>query len=552
MKRASSITMTLGVAAAILIAGNAFADQKSRDQRKAAGEVYWSAGDEPPSMDTTKQADTLSGFWLGHMFEGLTMYDKTGNVVPGTAESVKFSDDKKTWTFKIRKTAKWHDGKPVVAGDFVYAWQRLVDPAYASEYSFIATAAGLLNAEDIMAKKKPKEELGVKALDDSTLEVHLSRPIAYFDSMMAFQVFFPVRKDVVDKFGVKFASGPDSIVGNGPFKMAAWNKEQSMRIEKADTYWNAAAIKLKAIESPSMVKDVQANFNNFQTGGIDLVGLNSPEVIKQATDNKLKVTSFPSGCVDYLQFNTKDGKPFASKDLRQAVQYGISRSEYVNKIIGVPGTKPTFGIVPDYLPGSKPGSTYRKEAPLAWKDGDVATAKKNIAAYLKSSGQKAPPAFTILAGDSSRAKKYAEYYQNSLSKLLGTEVKIETVPFKVRLQKTRDYAFDVVMAGWCPDYRDAMTYMDLFTTTNENNNSGWSNKEFDGLIAKAANEADLAKRVAFFQQAEKLLVADAPIVSEDQSGGAYTLAPGLEGVKRNVFGVDPDFRYASWSEKTSH
>lgn len=552
MKRASSLTMTLGVAAAIMLSSNALAEQKSRDQRKAAGEVYWSAGDEPPSMDPTKQADTISGFWLGHLYEGLMSYDKASNVVPGTAESYKVSDDKKTWTFKIRKTAKWHDGKPVVAGDFVYAWQRLVDPSYASEYSFIASAAGLLNAEDIVAKKKTKDQLGVKALDDATLQVTLSRPIPYFDSMMAFQIFYPVRKDIAEKFGDKFAAVADSVVGNGPFKLAVWNKEQSMRIVKADTYWNAAAIKLNAIESPAMVKDVQANFNNLQTGGIDFAELTSPEVIKQASDNKLKIRSFSTGCIDYIQFNTKAGRPFASKELRLAVQNGISRSEYVNKIIGIPGYKPAFGLVPDYMPGSKAGSTYRKEAPLSWKDGDVAAAKKQIEAYAKASGNKTPPPFTILAGDSTRARKYAEYFQNSLSKLLGTDVKIETVPFKVRLQKTRDYSFDAVLAGWCPDYRDAMTFMDLLTSTNENNNSGWANKEFDDLIQKAGNEPDLVKRVAFFQQAEKVLVGDAPIVSHDQSGGAYVVAPGIQDIVRHVFGANPDFRYASWSDKAAH
>src|SRR5262249_2209803 len=162
---------------------------KSRDQRIAAGEVYWSAQDEAPSMDPTKQADTLSGMWLGHIYEGLMTYDKNGNVVPATAESFKASADKKVWTFVIRKNAQWQDGKPVTAQDFVYTWQRLVDPAYASEYSFIATAAAINNADDIINKKQTKDKLGVKALDARTLEVTLSRPLPYFDSMMAFQVF---------------------------------------------------------------------------------------------------------------------------------------------------------------------------------------------------------------------------------------------------------------------------------------------------------------------------------------------------------------------------
>lgn len=547
LSRTPAILAGLG----LIVSSAASAEQKSRDQRKAAQEVYWSAGDEPPSMDPTKQADTLSGFWLGHMYEGLMMYDQKGNVVPGTADAMKVSDDKLTYTFTIRKTAKWHDGKPVTAQDFVYTWQRLVDPAYASEYSFIASAAGLKNADDIINKKLPKEQLGVKALNDSTLEVTLSKPVAFFDSITAFQVFFPVRKDVVEKFGDKFAVDPASIVGNGPYKLGAWNKEQSMRIEKADSYWNAAAIKLKAIESPSMVKDTQANFNNYQTGGIDFVGLSSPEVIKQAQDAKLKIDTFASGCVSYFQMNTRAGKAFENKEFRLAVKHGVNRQEFVNKIVGVPGFKPAFGIVPDYLPGSKAGSTYRKEAPLAWKDNDAATAKTHLSAYLKATGQAKPKPFTILSGDSTRAKKFAEYWQNSLAKLTGAEVKIETVPFKTRLQKTRDGDFDMVLAGWCPDYRDAMTYMDLFTTKNENNSTGWSNKEFDALIEKAGAEPDLVKRVGDFAQAEKLLLDDAPMVPSDQSGGAYTVAAGLVGLKRNVFGVDPDFRYAEWSDKTT-
>jgi oligopeptide transport system substrate-binding protein len=472
-------------------------------------------------------------------------YDKNGAVVPGAAESVKVSDDKKTYTFTIRKDARWHDGKAVTAADFEFTFKRLVDPAFASEYSFIATAAGIVNAGEVINKKLPKEQLGVKALDERTLEIKLQGPIPYLDSLLAFQVFYPVRKDLVEKFGDKFSIDPASIVGNGPFKLASWQKEQSLRIEKADTYWNAAAIKLHAIESPTMVKDAQANFNNFQTGGIDLATTSVPEIIKQAQDAKLKIQTYLTGCVDYMTFNTRAGRPFEVKGARLAVRDGISRQEYVNKIVGVPGYKPIYGIVPDYMPGSKAGSTYRKEAPLKGKDGDL----KAVAEHLK--GAKVKP-FTILSGDSSRAKKYAEYWQNALAKLLSTEVKIESVPFKTRLQKQNDGDYDVALAGWCPDYRDAMTFMDLQTTKNENNVSGWSNKAYDALIEKAGAEADLEARVKAFAEAEKILFDEAPIVTEDQSGGAYVVAPKLTGVRRAAFGPDPDFRFAEWSSKTAH
>ena len=538
-------------AAVVLVTGSiAFGQQRSREQRQEAQVVYLSLGDEPPSLDPTKQVDAVSYFWLGHMFEGLLAYDEKGVLVPGAAESFKVSPDQLTYTFTLRRDGKWHDGKPVTAQDFEFAFRRLVEPSYASEYSFMAGAAGIVHADEVVGKKLPVTALGAHALDDRTFEVKLSRPVPYFASLMAFQVFFPIRKDLAEKYADKFAASAESLIGNGPFKLASWQKEQSIRLEKAETYWNRGAIRLTAIESPALVKDAQANFNNFRTGGIDLSGTSTPEIIKQAQDARLKIHTFPSGCVEYLNFNVRPGRPFADRDLRRAVQAGISRAEFVNKIIGIPGYKPAYGIVPDHLPGSKTGIPYRKEAPLTLQDADQVAAKKHLAAYRQRTGQDKVPSFTILAGDSSIGKKYAEYFQNTLVRILGAEVRVETVPFKTQLQKGRDGQFDVMMGGWCPDYRDPMTYMDLLTTKNSNNYSGWSNKSYDDLISQASKAADPVARVKIFAEAEALLTAEAPIVPTDQTGGAFVTAPGLTGVRRNSFGVDPDLHYARW-EKTA-
>ena len=532
----------------LFIPGPLHAEQKSRQQRATDQEVYLSLGDEPPSMDPTKQADTVSGFWLGHLYEGLMAYDQQGNVVLGAAEKMDVSPDKKTYTFKIRKNAKWHDGKPLRAQDFEFALRRLVDPAYASEYAFIASVASIDSATDIIAKKKPLDTLAVKSIDDHTLEIKLSRPVAFFDALMAFKVFFPVRKDVVEKFGERFSTTPESIIGNGPYKMDTWVKEQSMRLVKADTYWNAKAIKIKAIASPAIVKDTQALFNAFNTGAFDFTGVNTPEVIKQAQDAKHKIGTFQTGCTSYMEMNTREGRPFANKELRLAIRDGINRGEFVNKIIGIPGYKAALGIVPDMMPGSKSGNTYRKEAPLSARDSDVAAVKKHLKAYVERSKSAKAPAFTILAGDSTRAKKYAEYWQSVLAKLLDTEVKIENVPFKTRLQKTRDHQFDIVLAGWCPDYRDAMTFIDLFTSKNDNNNTGWTSEKMDSLVEQAANEPDAAKRIQLMAQAEKLLWEEAAVVPTDYSGSAYVVAEGLKGLRRGLFGTDPDLRFAEWSK----
>jgi oligopeptide transport system substrate-binding protein len=198
------------------------------------------------------------------------------------------------------------------------------------------------------------------------------------------------------------------------------------------------------------------------------------------------------------------------------------------------------------MPGVK--RTYRQEAPLKYRDGDIGTAKKLIKQYLAETKQTKVPPFSILAGDSPNAKKESEYLQAMLKSVFGTEVTIDSVPFKTRLQKQRDGQFDIVSAGWGPDYLDAMTFMDLFTTSNGNNHGGYSNKTFDDLILKAQRSENMAERVQLFKQAEKILVStDSAIVPIIQRGRAYLLADGLNGVRRNQVGQDPDLRFASWS-----
>ena len=528
-------------------ATTAFAQSKNQAERRAAQEVFFSSQDEPPSMDPTKQADAVSNIWLVHMFEGLMTFDKNDEVVLGTAEKMDVSADGKTYTFTIRSNAKWQDGKPVTAHDFEYAFKRLVNPTYASEYSFIAETAQIVNAKDIIAKKMPLDSLGAKAIDDKTFQVQLNAPVTFFPSLMAFNTFYPIRKDLAEKFGDKFATNAESLVGNGAFRLAKWQKEASMRIEKAPTYWNAKSIKITAIESPVMIKDAGANYNLFRTGGIDMVGLDA-ERLKQAQKDKLPIKSFSDGGVFFLELNQRDGKLFANEKLRKAVQLGINRREFINKISAIPGDLAAYGLVPDYMPGDKKGSKYRKQNALKLKDSDVATAKQLVKEYLAETKQAKVPGFTILTGDSSTAKRDSEYYQQTLSKLFDTEVKVDSVPFKTRLQKMRDSQFDLVLAGWGPDYMDAMTFMDLFMSTNENNHGAFNDKNYDDLVSQAMVSGDPSARMNLFKQAEKILITDkAGVIPYHQRSKAYSVTNGLQGVRRSQVGADIDFRFANWS-----
>jgi oligopeptide transport system substrate-binding protein len=533
--------------ASLLLCTHAVAKGLSQADRRAAGEVYINMGDEPPSMDPTKQADSLSGMWLGHIYEGLMTPDKTGkNYIPGAAESIQVSPDGKTYTFKIRKNAKWHDGKPVVAQDFEYAFRRLVEPKFASEYSFIAVTAQIAGADEIIKGKKPVTELGARALNASTFEVKLNNAVPFFPSLMAFSVFFPVRKDVVEKFGEKFAANADSIIGNGPFKLTNWVHEASMRVEKANTYWNAADVKITAIEAPVLLKDPGAAYSQFATGGLDMIGLDRDR-LKIAQKSKLPIKNYQDGSVFWLEMNQRLNATFSNVKMRHALRFALNRGELVNKILGVPGTKAAFGIVPDYMPGAKAASTFRKESIISWKDSDLASAKKMIQEYLAETKQTKIPAFTILGDDGTNGKMQAEYLQSFLKKVFDTEVKIDLVPFKTRLQRMRDGQFDIVWAGWGPDYLDSMTMIERFLSDNSNNYGGFSNTKFDSLVKSARTETNPQTRARKLADAENLLVLElSGVVPCYQPSRAYLMAEGLQGYAHAHLGIDPDFRFASW------
>jgi len=521
----------------------------SLEQRRKAQEVYINLSDEPPSMDPTKQADAVSGMWLGHIYEGLMTPDKSGkNYVLGSAEAVKVSKDGLQYTYTIRKNAKWQDGKALSAKDFEFAFRRLVDPKFASEYSFIAVTAQIQNAEEIVKGKKAPSELGAKALNDSTFQVQLKSPVTFFNSLMAFNVFYPVREDIVKKFGDKFSTNVESIIGNGPFKLTRWVHESSMRMEKSPTYWNAAAIKLTAIDAPVILKDNGAVYSQLITGGLDMdMGQLDRDRLKLAQKDKKAVSNSQDGSVWWFEMNQRPQKLFSNLNLRQALRLVLNRSEFVNKVIAIPGTKVAFGIVPDFLPGSKSSVSFRKESGLAWKDNDAASAKKFIAAYLAETKQTKVPSFTILGDDRSAAKTQIEYLQGFLKKAFQTDVKIDIVPFKTRLQRMQDGQFDLVMAGWAPDYFDSMTFMDLFMSNNENNHGPFKDSKFDEMIVSAQKENDLAKRTAILTAAEKYLVEEkAGVVPVYQRSRSFIYSEGLEGFIRPPLGADPNLRYAYW------
>ncbi len=495
---------------------------------------------EPPTLNSTKATDAESFFILGHIMEGLTRYGKDGKIVPGVAESWKVTD--KDATFKIRKNAKWSDGKPVTAKDFVFGWRTVVDPKTASEYAFIMYP--VKNAEAIAGGKMPTTELGVTAVDDSTLKVTFERPAGHFLSLTAFATFYPVREDVYTAKKDRFNAEAADIVSNGPFKMTKWVHGASLEMAKNENYWNAAQIKLERIDVPYITPDQSARFNFFKDRKIDLLTLNKDDLPK-AQAEKFAMTSFSDGTLFFMEFNFREGRPTANKNLRKAIAHAFDPQELVSRVIGIPGTKPGTGLIPTWMQGVK--GKFRTEYPVQRTKMDLAAAKKYLEAAKKELGGTIPP-LVWLTGDTPTTAKEAEYMQSIFKQRLGIELRIDKQIFKQRLAKMTAGDFDIVAAGWGPDYADPMTFADLWTSWNENNRGKYSNPEVDKAIREAMGTSDPKKRMDAMARAEKIALDDLAALPTYERTIMYVKSPRVDGIVRHQVGPDPDLTFVTIKE----
>lgn len=489
---------------------------------------------EPPNLDTSKSVDSESTFFIGHMMEGLVRVGEKGEIVPGVAESWEISD--KSATFHLRKNALWSDGKPVQAQDFVFSWRRALDPKTASEYSFIFYA--IKNAELINQGKLPLQQLGVVAKDALTLEVTFEKPCGYFLNLTLIPTYLPLREDFLKLKKDKYASSPETMLFNGPFKLTEWVHGASLKMVKNDKYWNKAKIQLDVIDAPYITPDANARFNLFKTQKIDILDLNKENLANAQSEN-YKLKKFAEGTLFYMNFNFRKGRPTANKNLRLAIASVFNSPEYISRVVGIPGTNPGVGLIPAWMRGEK--QLFRKEFPVTVAKVDLVKAKNFLAAALKELGLSAPPSLVWLTTDTPLATKEAEYMQNLLKTTLGIDLKIDKQIFKQRLAKMQAGDFDIVSAGWGPDYSDPMTYADLFSTWNGNNVGKWSNKEFDLHIRTAMGTVDQKIRMSQMSAAEKILLQEFPIIPMYERTIMYTNSAKVQGIVRHTVGLDPDF-----------
>lgn len=483
----------------------------TQSEKLAADQTFHiNLASEPPTLDPAQSQDNVSSAVLRTLFEGLTRKDKDGNVIPGVAE--KWEQKGKEYTFHLRSDAKWSNGDPVTAKDFEFAWKRVLDPATVPAPPYAYQLYYIKNAQAYNEKKiTDASQVGVKAVDDRTLKVTLENETPYFLGLTSFTTYYPVHQSV--KNNPKWASDPSTLISNGPFKLTTWTTGQALEVEKSDKYWDAKNITLNKITA-SIVDQAATEVSSYKSGQLDLAGQPIGEIptdqiasLKSEVPNELTIKGIAS--TYYYLFNTTS-KPFDNVKIRQAFTKAINRKALIENVT-LANQIPAFGLVPPGIKGVD--KEYRQENPdSAYGNEDLNEAKTLLAEGLKESGLTKLPKITLIYNTNDNHKKLALAIADMWKQNLGAEVTIQNQEWGVFLQNRRNLNYQVARAGFGADYDDPMTFIDLFTSTSGNNDSGFKNAEYDKLVKEAYSSNDNKARNAAMKKAEDILIKDNQVI----------------------------------------
>ncbi|WP_204121912.1 MULTISPECIES: peptide ABC transporter substrate-binding protein [Levilactobacillus] len=523
--RVKSVIKLGTVAALTTIALAACGSSSSSSSQAKDQTLTWMESSALPTMDSSLATDVVSGETLNNTGEGLLKFGKNSTTHPAVAKSYSKSKDGKTYTFNLRKS-NWSNGDKVTAKDFVYGWQRTVNPKTGSQYAYLY--ADVKNANAIMNGKKAVSTLGIKAVGDYKVQVTLIHPVSYFPTLVAQTAFFPQNQSVVEKYGKKYGTNAQDNVYNGAFKLSYWTgTSDNWTLTKNTKYWNAKSVKLNHIKF-SAVKDPQTALSQYQSGKLDAIYLSGQQP-KNYKNNK-EYHARNSSRVAYLELNEKKDSMMRNKKARQALSLVINRNQFVNKVLDN-GSKVATGIVTSGL-AIRNGKDFATEGTIpAATEHNLAKAKKLWNEALKETGRKSY-ALTLMADDTAEGKSTTEFVQSQWSKLPNFKVTNSNLPYKTRLSRSASGQFDAVVTLWDADFPDPITDLSLFTSDNSYNNGKWSNKTYDKLV-KEATTTNANKPAARWQNlidAQKVLLKDQGIIPVYQSGKPQLVKSKVKGV----------------------
>ncbi len=486
---------------------------------------------EPATLDPAKSTAIPESLVELQLFEGLTRLNTQDQPVPGVAEKWDVSPDGLKYVFYLRNAAKWTNGDPVTAYDFEFAWKRALSPELASENAYMLFP--VKNAQAYNEKKVTDDQVGIKAINDHTLEVTLDKPTAYFLSLTAFHAFYPVNKKIVTASPDKWSAEVATLVGNGPFKITGWVHSSKIEFAKNDHYWDATAVKLAKMEWP--ISDSQSTrLSLVENNQADMMV--EPPVVEHdrlTQAGLLKISPYLG--IYYYVFNTQQA-PFDNVKVRQAFSQSINREALVNNVVKG-GKKPAYAWVAPGL--SFDGKDFRDES-NNYATENKAQAQKLLAEAGYPAGQGLPP-ITLLFNTGEMHKSIAEAIQEMWKQNLGVTVALSNQESKVFLESRSQGAFQIARASWIGDYADPMAFMDVFT--DPGNDAKYHNSSYNKLIEKAQSTLDQPVRLTAMHEAEKLLFDDAVIIPIYYTTQPFVVKPSVKGYFWSVLGL-ADFKTA--------
>ncbi|MFC3906228.1 peptide ABC transporter substrate-binding protein [uncultured Clostridium sp.] len=477
-------------------------------------DLMFNLGEDPETIDPTLNTSSGAGTIIVNAFEGLMLLDESEQPTYGAAENMEVSEDGLVYTFKLRQDGKWSDGEPVTANDFKYSWMRALDKATAAEYSY--QLYYIKNAEKFYNGEVSADEVGIKVVDDYTLEVTLESPTSYFPQLLAFPTYAPLREDIVSANPEGWATSPETYICNGPFKLVKWDMKDQLVFERNENYWDASNVKLDSLTF-KLVTDETTAYSELKAGNFDMVNsVPTNEIQPGKEEGLVKISPYLGtyffainvGKQDTLNDDVK--KALSNKLVRQALNLVVDRQEIIDNVAKAEQV-PAYSFVPKGI-FNEDGSEFADKEyydPTAM-DENIAKAKELLkeAGYENGEGL---PTFELMYNSEGAHKDICQIIQQNWAEI-GVNVELTNQEWAVFLNTRQQGDYQISRHGWIGDYVDPMTFLDMWVTGGGNNDCGFSNAEYDKLISDAKVETDAAKRTEMLRKAEDILMDEMPII----------------------------------------
>ena len=547
-KKILSVILAAALTCSMVVGCGSSKDTAKDDKAATSGSdgfnVTVNFASEPMTMDPALNSTVDGGVMANHLFEGLMKWQDTGEEADGSdgtvdnaeltygqAESydkVENDDGTVTYTFHLRDGIKWSDGKDVTAGDFEYAWKRLVDPATAADYSYMLDS--VVNANEIIAGEKDASELAAKAIDDKTFEVTITTDVPYFEEICAFPATMPVRQDIIEEKGDQWTFDPSTYISNGSYKLTEWTHNSQIVMAKNENYYDYENLGPDTITF-KLMDDANAMLSGFKSGELDFIqDAPQAELPSLIASGDMKILNYLG--TYYVCFQTQKA-PFDNPKVREAFTLAVDRTYIVDKVTQS-GQVEAGGYVPSGIADAD-GGDFRAEGGDYYKptDADYEANCEKARQLLAEAGYPNGEGFPVveyLYNTSDAHKAVAEALQNMWEQELGVTVTLNNQEWAAFLQTRKNGDYSIARNGWISDYNDPISFLDMWMTGGGNNDAQYANPEYDNIIKQAKATSDATERMKLLHQAEDILVGQDYVVNPLYFyTQKYMLADGIEG-----------------------